>query len=463
MQTISHSTRDNPLIKETSDRLYKNRNTTGDIKFKIGDVEIPAHKCILAAFSPKYQRQFYGDFDDRNCNCIELKEPNVTASAFNEYLQFFYLNEVRLTHENIADVLFLAKESLVEEFYNECSKFISETLSIENVCQSYELAQLHDYDDLMSTCKRLIKTNLMEVFGSNGFLSSNRAIVLDIVQMAGKKCQAKSVFDACISWAKHFCTENDMDPNRNEDLRMALGDLLYEIRFDTMAFEEFIKYYRPYKGLFTEDEREEILQLIGKIPDFQPQWFKCTLSVRSESPTDDDGEECSTNMKMKMYNSIKCNRIYLKALSQTPYHGTYKTSFSTTIECELDAIFCGMLFDENGSDAIQSLFDDSQNQSVYVKIIEKDPLEDSRSFGHTIFNEEKALTFDNDQEACIKLPQPISISPLSTYEISMNFSDRIYFQTYAFQNDINIGHGIVRFYDNVGPVTGLGFLLKKSD
>lgn len=458
MQT-SCSTRENPLVKETSERLYKNRNTTGDIKFKIGDIEIPAHKCILAAFSPKYQRQFYGDFDDRNCNCIELKEPNVSAAAFNEYLQFFYLNQVQLTHENIADVLFLAKESLVEEFYIECSKFISETLSIENVCQSYELAQLHDYGDLLLSCERLIKSNLIEVFKSNGFLSSNRAIISDIVRLAGINCRAKCVFDACISWAKNFCTENDMDPNSNAHLREALGDLLYEIRFDTMAFEEFIKYYRPFKSLFTEDEREEILQLIGKISDFHPQWFKRIQSEHSASPTNDDDTECSKSKKMKM---DTCSRIFVKVSSQTPYHQnlTYKTSFSTSNDCELDAILCGTLYDDNPFVGIQSLFDGSQNQSIHVKIIEKDPLEEC-SFGHTIFDEEKVLTFYNDQEACVKLPQPIHISPISIYDISIKFSDRIYIQTYEFKNDIDIGHGIVRFYDNIGPVTGLNFLKEK--
>lgn len=463
MQT-SCSTRDNPLVKETSERLYKSRNTTGDIKFKIDDVEIPAHKCILAAFSPKYQRQFYGDFDDRNCDCIELKEPNVSAAAFNEYLQFFYLDQVRLTRENIADVLFLAKESLVDEFYNECSQFLSETLSIENVCQSYELAQLHDYGDLSLSCERLIKSKLIDVFGTSGFLNSNRAVISDIIRLAGTKCRAKCVFEACILWAKNFCSENDMDPNNNVLLRNALGDVLYEIRFDTMAFEEFVKYYRPFKSLFTEDEREEILQLIGKITDFQPQWFKCTSTERPASPSDDDAIESTNNKMMKSDNSIKCSRILVKGSSQTPYHGTYKTTFSTSCYIELDAILCGTLFDENAFGGVDSLFDASQNQyqSIRVKIIEKDPLEES-AFGHTIFEEEKLLTFYDDQEACIALSQSIHISPISIYEISIEFSDRIYLQTCGFRNDIDIGHGIVRFYGNAGPVTGLNFSLKKSD
>lgn len=459
----SCSTRANPLVKETSERLYKSRNTTGDIKFRIDDVEIPAHKCVLAAFSPKYQRQFYGDFDDRKCDCIELKEPNVSAAAFNEYLQFFYLDQVCLTHENIADVLFLAKESLVEEFYNECSKFLSETLSIENVCQSYELAHLHDYGDLLLSCERLIKSKLVDVFGTNGFLSSSRTVLLEIVRLAGPKCRAKCVFDACISWAQNFCCDNDMDPN-NEHLRVALGDVLYEIRFDTMAFEDFVKYYRPFKTLFTEDEREEILQLIGKIADFEPQWFKCTRTDQPASPRDNNAMECDKGKKTETENSIKCSRILVKGTSQTPYHGTFKTSFSTSCYIEMNSILCGTLYDENASGGVDSLFDASQNQyqTIRVKIIEKDALEE-HSFGHMLLEEEKILEFYDDQEACITLSQPIDISPISIYEISIEFSDRLYLQTCAFRNDIDIGHGIVRFYGNAGPVTGLKFSLKESD
>lgn len=234
----------------------------------------------------------------------------LSASAFEEYLQFFYLIRIRLTHENIADVLFLAKESLVEEFHDECTKFISETLSIENVCQTYELAKLHDYDDLSLSCERLIKSNLIEVFATNGFLNSNRTTVSQIVQLAGTKCQAKCVFDACILWAKNYCAQSEQDANNNVRLRAAFGDSLYVIRFDTMTFEEFMKYYGPFKGLFTEDERDEILQLTGKVTDFQPQWFKC-VAKHPESPLTVENTDCIK--REKTY--IKCDRKFSDSFS----------------------------------------------------------------------------------------------------------------------------------------------------
>lgn len=122
-------------------------------------------------------------------------------------------------------------------------------------------------------CESLIKSNLIEVFRTNGFLNSSQTMVSYIVQPAATNCRAKFVFDACISWAKNYCEQMDQDPNSYEHLRAALGDLLYDIRFDTMAFEEFITYYQTFKTLFTE-----ILQLIGKVTDFHPKLFKCSKS-----------------------------------------------------------------------------------------------------------------------------------------------------------------------------------------
>lgn len=457
----NRSLRANSLANEISDRLYKNRGTTGDIKFKIGNVEIPAHKCVLAAFSPKYQRQFYGDFDDKNCDCIELKEPNVSASAFNEYLQFFYLNHVELTHENVADVLFLTKESLVDEFHNECIKFIRETLSIENVCQIYELAMLHDYNDLLLSCERLIKSNFTGVFITKGFLSSDRSMILNIIRLAGTNCRAKCVFDACISWAQNFCAENQQDPNNNEHLREVLGDLLYEIRFDTMKFEEFIQYYQPFRNLFTEDEREEILKLIGKIKDFQPQWFKCIEHPIATLSSTIEADECSESEKNNM---ITCNRVFVKMSSQTPYQGVYKTSFSCTNPLELDAIFCGTLYNDSDDAIVENRVENHHTHPARVKIIEKTSSNEFSSVcEHIVYEEQIELTFQTHVEACIKLRESISITPFTIYEISITFFGPIYLQTYEYKDHINIENGIIRFYDDFGPVTGLRFLPEENN
>ncbi|KAG4066306.1 hypothetical protein HA402_000530 [Bradysia odoriphaga] len=247
------------LIYKVTNRMFQNRTKTGDVVFKIGDDDeaVWAHKCVLAAISPKYEVQFYdGDFNDINIQLFEVKEPCVTVAAFNEFLQFFYSSSIVLTLKNIEGVMFLAKESLVEAFYELCIKFLMEILTVKNVCEIYYLAKLHECTKLLERCETVIEDNSKKVFITDGFIHSKRSVFLNILQLVPINIKATDVFEACIAWAKHFCTENNRDPKNCYDLRDILGDVLYSIQFKTMTIQEFMGYYRHYKNLFTDEERE---------------------------------------------------------------------------------------------------------------------------------------------------------------------------------------------------------------
>lgn len=97
-------------IKKMLEQLYSDRDQIGDAVFIVESQEIRAHRSILAALSPKYKAQFYGSNPDQG----EIQIPDVSAAAFQEFLQFFYKESVNLTMGNIASVLDLAQQSLVE-------------------------------------------------------------------------------------------------------------------------------------------------------------------------------------------------------------------------------------------------------------------------------------------------------------------------------------------------------------
>lgn len=95
------------LFKNTIDNkcLFKDE-LTSDVKFILCDRNgvkqaIHAHKVILKTRSPVFERMFYGDLSEIGSVVIT----DVSAVAFNEYLQCFYLTEFELTVENIPEVL----------------------------------------------------------------------------------------------------------------------------------------------------------------------------------------------------------------------------------------------------------------------------------------------------------------------------------------------------------------------
>lgn len=80
--SITSFVQKNPCVKPMGAKLYEQRNETGDIKFIVGLEEILAHRCVLAALSPRYKAQFYGSMPEKDI--INVKD--VSPAAFKEFL-----------------------------------------------------------------------------------------------------------------------------------------------------------------------------------------------------------------------------------------------------------------------------------------------------------------------------------------------------------------------------------------
>lgn len=257
--------------KQTMERLYLDKEETGDVTFIVKSQKIRAHKCVLAATSPKYKAQFYGSQPDNGDIIVE----GVTAAAFKEFLQFFYLEKAILTADNIEEVLSLAKQSLVEHFVKDCVSFLS--TEVKDPCLVYRLAILYDIKELIDQCLQYISENTMEAFKSDGFLvNCNRDMLMEILKLHSLNCKETEIFEACIFWAKAMCISKNVDAEKIENLRAELGDVIYEIRFRSLTIGEFVHLHSSYEGFFTAAEMQEIMYMIGNLKNFQPSNFNPT-------------------------------------------------------------------------------------------------------------------------------------------------------------------------------------------
>lgn len=250
--------RKNPCTKSERDRnLYEQRHETGDIKFIVEEQEIHAHRCILAALSPRYKAQFYGAMAEKDV----IRVNDVPAAAFDEFLQFFYMDEVKLTLENIEDVLDLASQSLVDELVAECANFLQDSIGLDKLLWCYRLASRYDVESLKIFCLMHMKANIQAVLKTPEFLSCDRDMLYHILSLKFKKCSQIDIFNGCIAWAQTQCEIHGWDAT-NTAKRLALGDALFKIRFHSMTAQEFAVIGRDYEGLLTTQESIKIFQSI---------------------------------------------------------------------------------------------------------------------------------------------------------------------------------------------------------
>lgn len=426
----------NPLVTQTTGRLYPNRDKTGDVKFLVDGEIIRAHKCVLATLSPKYEAQFYGGFNDKSSGTIEVKE--VSAAAFNEFLQFFYLDRIEMSHKNIDSVLDLVKASLVDEFFTVCIDFLTKKLSVESVCKTYSLAMRYECDNLIDRCEEFIRLNSEAVFSSNEFNQCCPVALSNILQFDSLNCKEMVVFNACINWAKIYCTSNGLDASNHQHLRRALGSAIFNIRFGTMTIEEFMRCYQLYKNIFSDAERDGILYAIGNVVDPKSSQF-------NDEPRD------ILFKKWDDSTSIECDRVLFEKLGNKSniLFVSETTTFSCNQPCLLGTIYCGALAREKGCD---------NSVRAEVVIIRKRQLNDT--VGKTLLAKTHTFLCTTKQQAFFKLQQAIKIRPDFFYEIQLHFKGEFrehFYGFYGFNNLVQLDRSgtVIDFHNTKGVVTGL--------
>lgn len=250
-------------------RLYEDREQTGDIVFIVHSERIHAHRCILAALSPKYKTQFYGSQPDGG----EIVVSDITAEAFKIFIRFFYGKSTNLTLENITEILNLAKLCLVDRFVDKCSSFLKESINSNNLCWVYRLAILYDLKFVRTSCEANIRSSIPRMFKTNDFLRCGQNVLIQILKIEPINCDEWEILKGCTAWAQAECQRKGLDINKPANLRTVLGPAIDQIRFSSLNINQFAKFNASYKGFFTLEEFQEITNIIANLKDFKSKKF----------------------------------------------------------------------------------------------------------------------------------------------------------------------------------------------
>lgn len=224
-------------------------------------VRVPAHKSILAAGSQVFDEMFYGG--EKCHNVTYSSSSDAPAEAFKEFSQFFYLTNVELTSENIVDVTNLCMKFEMIECMKVCEISFKNSMSLKTLCSSYAHALKLQHDNLMKFCKQKLIENAKIVLKSFSFLECEQEVMGELMKLVSSKCSLLEQKDAVMKWAKETCIRNNVKVTP-ENLRTQLGDSFDFILtlFGKLDLNEFINFTRSYKGFFTLEEYQAVVEKI---------------------------------------------------------------------------------------------------------------------------------------------------------------------------------------------------------
>lgn len=406
----------NSAANEVTKKLYLNEDLA-DIHFEFEiDEEIktvPANKAILSVLSPVFFTMFFGTMKEKGN--VRIVDSDIIA--FKEFLQFFYLSDVKLTMENIETVARLADKYDILDCVNACATFLEGQLTLDNVCWGYQLAVFLKNMALIEYCENKISESPKDIFSSDEFLRFDKETLEHILEL-NLTCSEVDIFKACLMWAKNSCKQNDLDENDMENLKGQLGDCLKSIRFDEMKVDEFTTLYVSYKGLFTSDEFEDIM-LSLTVKEYKPKIFK------------QQSRHYIWNRERVLY----CKRRCVSGSQQRSIQMPERITFTSNYPLLLGEI-CTF------STSSGSYNYDMYNNDVIVSIIELTSHTFHSNSPKKLLYEGSAKSWNNSQLNLI-LPKPILIKPQILYEIRLELSCYGSFSASTLKPTVEMENGLV--------------------
>ncbi|XP_054857797.1 kelch-like protein 2 [Eublepharis macularius] len=184
----------------------------------------PCHRAILASVSLYFQRMFTSSFKESREPEILLKE--LSASSLQTLLVYIYTGELVFTAGQATELFTAASRLQVMPALQIISRFLRESLAMENCLEFYMLAYSHNYRPLLRTTLSYVAFHFKHLSESPAFLLLDFSALISILSSDSLAVKSElAVYRAVRCWVRH---------NPSERLRK-LGELMAHVRLPLMT------------------------------------------------------------------------------------------------------------------------------------------------------------------------------------------------------------------------------------
>ncbi|XP_078680664.1 kelch-like protein 21 [Branchiostoma floridae x Branchiostoma belcheri] len=171
-----------------------------DLTVKVGKLDIPCHRMVLAAFSNYFELMLFGDFVESKNDYIWLRD--VSAPIVNEIMDYAYSGEITITSKNVETLMHASSIFQLVPLAKACCEFLRRQLDVENSVGIMKFADLYTRKKLAEEARAYILENLPQVSCSEDF----RQLTLDDMEsiVTDRACRwgRETVFEAVLKWIR---------------------------------------------------------------------------------------------------------------------------------------------------------------------------------------------------------------------------------------------------------------------
>ena len=173
-----------------------------DIELVVDNVRIPAHKSILCACSPYFKAMFSSSYSEANQGSVVIRD--VSSTALELLVQYFYTSEVYITTDNVQELLSASCMFQIPSLKDACCEFMCRHLGVTNCLGVRAVADLHSCAQLRKIADDFAKKNFTSVIESEEFLKLEVEHLIDLFSSddLGVASEEK-VYEAVMIWIQH--------------------------------------------------------------------------------------------------------------------------------------------------------------------------------------------------------------------------------------------------------------------
>uniref|UniRef100_A0A0N5AMB9 BTB domain-containing protein n=1 Tax=Syphacia muris TaxID=451379 RepID=A0A0N5AMB9_9BILA len=158
-------------------------STFCDVKLKVSENVIPAHRIILGSRSQYFRALLYNGMKETKETEIELLD--TPYEAFKHLLSYMYTGKMTLyslKEEAILDILCLAHKYGFVDLEESISEYLKVKLNVCNVCDIYGTAHSYSLTSLIEFCLNFADKNAGMIILSPGFLQLPASAIVKMIQ-----------------------------------------------------------------------------------------------------------------------------------------------------------------------------------------------------------------------------------------------------------------------------------------
>ncbi|XP_073088726.1 kelch-like protein 2 isoform X2 [Manis javanica] len=173
------------------------QNLLCDVTIVAEDMEISAHRVVLAACSPYFHAMFTGEMSESRAKKVRIKE--VDGWTLRMLIDYVYTAEIQVTEENVQVLLPAAGLLQLQDVKKTCCEFLESQLHPVNCLGIRAFADMHACTDLVNKANTYADVVLSEEFLNLGIEQVCSLISSDKLTISSEE----KVFEAVIAWVNH--------------------------------------------------------------------------------------------------------------------------------------------------------------------------------------------------------------------------------------------------------------------